>query len=147
MSLGPIGIGAGMYLLRRATSDPSYLTGVLPAVVVLALGLTATVAPLTATAMGSLGDEHAGLASAINNDVARLGSLIAVASLPAMSGISGSGYLTAAAVSHGFQTAMTIAASWCAAGGLMAAAGIRNHPKPAGAPVEMVAPPAGVPGP
>jgi EmrB/QacA subfamily drug resistance transporter len=131
MSVGPLGVGAGLLLLQRATSDRSYLSGVLPAVAVLALGLAATVAPLTATAMGSLSDEHAGLASAINNDVARLGSLIAVASLPSLSGLSGSAYLHPASVAHGFRLAMLITACMCGAGGLIAAAGIRNRPPPA----------------
>ncbi len=53
---------------------------------VLAIGLAATVAPLTATALGSVSESHAGLASAVNNDVARMGSLIAVAVLPALGG-------------------------------------------------------------
>ena len=130
MSLGPLAIGAGLLLLQRATSGSSYLSCVLPGVLVLALGLACTVAPLTATAMGSLIDAHTGLASAVNNDVARLGSLVAVASLPALSGISGSGYLHPLVMAHGFRTAMAITASLCAAGGVMAAAGIRDPPKP-----------------
>jgi len=126
MSVGPLGAGAGLLLFERATTDASYLTGVLPAVLVLGLGLSCTVAPLTATAMGALADRHTGLASAVNNDVARLGSLIAVASLPALCGISGAAYLRPLAMAHGFRTAMWLTAAMCAAGGAIAAGGIRN---------------------
>ena len=82
MSVGPLAIGLGLALLGRAATDASYVSGVLPGVVVLGLGLATTVAPLTATALGALPDGHAGLASAVNNDVARLGGLVAVAVLP-----------------------------------------------------------------
>ena len=81
------------------------MTGVLPAVLVFGLGLAITVAPLTATALSAAPIEHAGLASAVNNDVARIGGLIAVAVLPALSGISGSAYLHPDQLAAGFRTA------------------------------------------
>ena len=117
MGVGPVVIGCGLALLSRVGTDSSYLTGVLPAVVVFGLGLAATVAPLTATALSAAPIEHAGLASAVNNDVARIGGLIAVAVLPALSGISGSAYLHPAQLADGFRTATMIAAVWCVAGG------------------------------
>ena len=117
-----------MALLVRVPSSTSYVAGVLPAVLVIALGLATTVAPLTATALGSLSEVHAGMASAVNNDVARIGSLIAVAVLPALGGISGSSYLHPHALAHGFQRAVVIAGSWCVLGGMAAAIGIRNPP-------------------
>ena len=126
MSIGPIVVGGGLALLARATTDPSYVTGVLPAVAVFGLGLAITVAPLTMTALNALPSEHAGMASALNNDVARTGSLIAVALLPALSGISGVTYLDAAAFSAGFRTAVVVAGSWCVIAGAIAAWGIRN---------------------
>jgi EmrB/QacA subfamily drug resistance transporter len=126
MSVGPVVVGAGLALLARAADDPSYVTGVLPAVLVFGLGLATTVAPLTSTALSSVPDEHAGLASAVNNDVARLAGLIAVAVLPAVAGITGSGYLHPEELASGFQTAMYIAAACCVAGGLLAAIGIEN---------------------
>ena len=89
MSVGPLVVGLGLALLGRAATDARYVSGVLPGVVVLGLGLATTVAPLTATALGALPDGHAGLASAVNNDVARLGGLVAVAVLPALAGITG----------------------------------------------------------
>ncbi len=134
MSVGPVVVGAGLALLRRVTAGEPYVTGVLPAVLVFGLGLAITVAPLTATALGAVPDEHAGLASAVNNDVARLGSLIAVAVLPALAGISGDTYLHPAELSGGFKTAATVAACWCVAGGVLAAFGIRNPPRAAPTP-------------
>jgi len=126
MSVGPLVIGAGLALLARSTTDSSYVSGVLPAMVVFGLGLAATVAPLTATALGAVSDDHAGVASAVNNDVARVGGLLAVAVLPALAGISGASYLHAAALAGGFRNAAFIAASWCVIGGVVAAVGIRN---------------------
>ncbi len=126
MSVGPVVVGMGLALLSRVTTDSSYLTGVLPAVLVFALGLAITVAPLTATALAAAPVEHAGLASAVNNDVARVGGLIAVAVLPALSGITGSAYLHPAQLADGFRTAAYIAGAWCVAGGLLAAVGISN---------------------
>ena len=93
LSAGPLVIGAGLALLTLAPSGPSYVRYVLPAVVVFGLGIAITVAPLTATAMSSAPAEHAGIASAVNNDVARFGGLLAVAILPALAGITGSAYL------------------------------------------------------
>jgi MFS family permease len=129
MSVGPVVVGAGLALLGRTVTDASYVTGVLPAVVVFGLGLAITVAPLTATALGAVADEHAGLASAVNNCVARTGGLIAVAVLPTLAGISGSSYLHPAEFAQGFRTAVLIAGATCAAGGLLAYVGIRNPPR------------------
>jgi EmrB/QacA subfamily drug resistance transporter len=126
MSVGPVIVGCGLALLSRVTTDSSYLTGVLPAVLVFGLGLATTVAPLTATALSSAPIEHAGLASAVNNDVARIGGLIAVAVLPALSGINGSAYLHPTQLAEGFRTATIVAGIWCVAGGVLAAIGIRN---------------------
>ena len=110
----------------RVTTDSSYLSGVLPAVLVFGFGLAITVAPLTATALGAVPDEHSGLASAVNNDVARIGGLIAVAVLPALAGISGTSYLHPAQLSNGFRNAVLIAGGLCVVAGVVAAFGIRN---------------------
>jgi EmrB/QacA subfamily drug resistance transporter len=130
MTVGPLLVAAGLVLLTRSTTDPNYLSGVLPGVMVLALGLATTVAPLTTTALGALPDRYAGLASAVNNDVARVAGLIAVAILPAVAGITGMSYLHSAELASGFRVAMIVAGSWCAAGGLLAAVGIRNPGTP-----------------
>jgi EmrB/QacA subfamily drug resistance transporter len=129
MSLGPVVVGGGLVLMSRAPNNSSYVTAVLPAVLVLAFGLAVTVAPLTSTALNSVSPSRAGLASAVNNDVARLGSLVAVALLPALGGISGLSYLHPHQLAHGFQRAVVIAGTWCVAGGITAAIGIRNPPR------------------
>ena len=127
MSVGPVIVAAGLALLALATTDSWYPAGVLPGVVVFGLGLAVTVAPLTSTAMSALSAEHAGLASAVNNDVARTGSLVAVAILPAIAGITGNEYLHPAALAHGFRTSTFVAAGLCAAGGIVSAIGIQNR--------------------
>jgi EmrB/QacA subfamily drug resistance transporter len=128
MSVGPVVVGAGLVLLVRATHHGSYAAWVLPAVLVFGLGLAITVAPLTATAMGAAPAEHAGLASAVNNVVARAAGLLAVAILPLLAGITGAGALAPHHLAGGFHTAMIIAGITSAAGGLLAAATIRNPP-------------------
>jgi EmrB/QacA subfamily drug resistance transporter len=129
MSAGPVVTGAGLALLTVATSGSSYVLHVLPAVVVFALGLAITDAPLTATAMNSVPAQHSGIASAVNNDVARIGGLLAVAVLPALSGITGTVYLQPEVLAGGFRTAMLTAGAVCAAGGLLAAFTITNPPR------------------
>jgi hypothetical protein len=84
------------------------------------------VAPLTATALAAAPADHAGIASAVNNDVARAAGLIAVAVLPALAGITGDSYLHPAELAHDFRTAAIISAVFCAAGGVLAAVTIRN---------------------
>jgi EmrB/QacA subfamily drug resistance transporter len=137
LSVGPFIVGAGLAMLTFSTSGLSYVACVLPAIVVLGLGLAITVAPLTATAMSSAPAQHAGIASAINNDLARFGGLLAVAVLPALAGITGSVYLHPHALAAGFRTAVLISGGLCAAGGLLAAVTITNPrkaPGTAGAP-------------
>ena len=137
LSAGPFIVGAGLAMLTFSTSGSSYVIHVLPAIVVFGLGLAITVAPLTATAMSSAPAQHAGIASAINNDLARFGGLLAVAVLPALAGITGSVYLHPHALAAGFRTAVLISGGLCAAGGLLAAVTIvnpRRAPRPAGAP-------------
>jgi EmrB/QacA subfamily drug resistance transporter len=128
MSVGPLVVGAGLLLLTRATNPGSYVTQVLPAVVVFGAGLAITVAPLTSTALGAAPSEHAGVASAVNNVVARAAGLLAVAVLPLLAGITGSAALEPLQFSAGFRTAMVISGLTCAAGGLLASATIRNPP-------------------
>jgi len=129
MSVGPILVGLGFALFVRVGHGGSYLTEVLPAVLVLGLGLAATVAPLTATVLAAAPARHAGMASAVNNDVARAAGLIAVAVLPAVAGITGSAYLHPDEFAHGFRIAALISAALCVLGGLVAAVTIRN-PRP-----------------
>jgi hypothetical protein len=86
--------------------------------------------------MSSAPAQHAGIASAVNNDLARFGGLLAVAILPALAGITGQAYLNPAALAAGFRIAVLISGGLCAAGGLLAAVTIANprrSPQPAGA--------------
>ncbi|HXW33947.1 MAG TPA: MFS transporter, partial [Acidimicrobiales bacterium] len=129
MGVGPVIVGLGLALLARTSVDSFYPSGVLPAVVVFGAGLAVTVAPLTSTALNSVEDERAGLASAVNNDVARVGGLVAVAALPALAGITGASYLHPEQFSAGFRTAVLISAGICVLGGVIAAIGIRNPVK------------------
>jgi EmrB/QacA subfamily drug resistance transporter len=139
MTVGPLVIGAGMALFVRVNSDGDYLTQVLPAVLVFGFGLAINVAPLTATALSAAPAEHSGIASAVNNDVARAASLIAVAVLPVAAGITGDVYLNPPELLRGFHMAVLIAAAVAAAGGLLAAATIRNPARlPAPSPAEDV---------
>jgi EmrB/QacA subfamily drug resistance transporter len=134
MAVGPLLVAAGVVLLSRVGAEGDYVTRVLPAVGVFGLGLATTVAPLTATALGSVPPGRSGVASAINNDVARAGALIAIAVLPAAAGIGQLTYLHPPAFAAGFRVACYIAAAVCAAGGLLAAATIgRREPRRAAA--------------
>jgi EmrB/QacA subfamily drug resistance transporter len=132
MTLGPLGVAAGFVLLSRIGPGASYPVDILPASIVYGLGLTLTVAPLTATVLAAAPAEHAGIASAVNNDVARTAGLLAVAVLPVAAGISGAGALEPARFDAGFRMAMLIAAALCAAGGVLSWLTIRNpEPEPA----------------
>jgi EmrB/QacA subfamily drug resistance transporter len=131
MTVGPVVVGGGLLLLTRATYHGNYAAQVLPAILVFGLGLAITVAPLTSTAMAAAPAEHAGVASAVNNVVARAAGLLAVAVLPLLAGITGAAALQPHHLASGFREAVLIAGLTCWAGGLVAAATIRN---PKGAP-------------
>jgi EmrB/QacA subfamily drug resistance transporter len=79
MTAGPLVAAAGLLLMRGVDTDPSYVAEVLPGVLVFSVGLTLTVAPLTAAALSSVPRGHAGIASGVNNAVARVAGLIAIA--------------------------------------------------------------------
>jgi len=129
MGFGPILAGGGLALFSRIGPGGTYIADVLPAVLVFGFGLSITVAPLTATVLAAAPTEHSGMASAVNNGVARTASLIAVAILPAAAGIGGKSYLHPALFSSGFGTACLISGAACATGGMLALGTIRN-PKP-----------------
>jgi EmrB/QacA subfamily drug resistance transporter len=84
MSIGPIVGGIGLLLLLRVSTGADYLTDVLPGLILFGLGLSATVAPLTATALDSVEERHVGIASGINNGVSRVAGLLAIAILGAV---------------------------------------------------------------
>jgi len=127
MSIGPIVVGAGLALMVRIGERASYVADVLPAVLVLGLGLAITVAPLTATVLAAAPDRQAGVASAVNNDLARTAGLLAVALLPAAIGLSASDYQDAVALTGHFRIGVLAMAGLCALGGLLAAITIGNE--------------------
>ena len=126
MTVGPLLVGAGLALMVGIGADSGYLGSVLPGVAVLGFGLAVTVAPLTATVLAAAPARNSGIASAVNNDVARTASLIAVAVLPALAGITGDSYLHPAQFSSAFHTAVLISAACCGAGALLSLLTIRN---------------------
>ena len=121
MTVGPVVAAAGLSMMVRIGADASYLTDVLPAAIVFALGLSATVAPLTATVLAAAPRHQVGVASAVNNDVARAAGLLAVAVLPGIAGITPHAYDRPAELSTGFHHAVLIAAALCAVGGILSA--------------------------
>ena len=134
LTVGPLLIAAGMLLMLRIEPGATYAGAVLPAVVVFGLGLAATVAPVTATALAAADERHAGVASGVNNAVARTAQLVAVAVLPLVAGLSGEAYRDPQALTDAFHTAMLVTAALAAGGGLLALATIRDDvlaPEPA----------------
>jgi EmrB/QacA subfamily drug resistance transporter len=146
LTMGPLIAAGGLLLLGRSSAGHSYFVTILPALVVFGLGLSITVAPITATVLGAAPTGKAGLASAINNCVARTGSLLAVAMLPAASGLGPESYLVPAQFAAGFRRSMGIAALLCAAGGALAWLTLRSadrgRPDRARPPTDATAPPA-----
>lgn len=128
MALGPVVCAAGIVPLTSVGAEVDYWTDVLPGVTVFALGLALLVAPLTATVLAAAPDRNAGIASGINNAVARAGSLLAVAALPALVGLQGADYDRPAAFSAGYSTAMWICVALLVAGGAVSWLLIRNPP-------------------
>ncbi|MFF6785034.1 DHA2 family efflux MFS transporter permease subunit [Streptomyces sp. NPDC012510] len=126
LTVGPLLCAAGMLLALRVGPDASYAADVLPALLVLGLGMVTLVAPLTATVLASVDTEHAGLASGINNAAARAAGLIAVAALPLMAGMGPEAYRSATQFDDAFGTAMIVCAATLVAGAALAYATIRR---------------------
>lgn len=131
MTLGPLLCAAGTLLLLGVGAGTRWYA-VLPGLVVFALGLALLVSPLTAAVLAAAPDDHAGVASGINNAVARAGSLLAVAALPALVGLSGTDYRSPEAMTAGYRAAMVICAVLLAGGGVVSWFGLpRPAPRPA----------------
>jgi EmrB/QacA subfamily drug resistance transporter len=127
----PIGVGAfvagmGMLLLSRVQTGASYVGTVLPALIVFGLGLSVLVAPLTAAVLGAAEEGKGGIASGVNNAVARLAGLLATAALPLAAGMGGLRDPAGAAYGAGYARAMEIAGGLCFAGALVAFVTIRR---------------------
>lgn len=119
LTVGPLGVAAGLLLLTQVEPGDSYAASVLPGVVVFGLGLILVASPVTATVLAAADARHAGIASGVNNAVARVAQLLAVAVLPVVAGLTGHDFYDPAKMTHGFHVAMMVAAA-LAAGGVIA---------------------------
>ncbi len=113
LTIGPVVAAVGLVLLTRIGPHASWLADVAPGSVVFGIGLVTFVAPLTATVMGSVDDDHVSVASGVNNAIARTASLAAVAVVPVVSGLTAAS--GAAQVTHSFRVSLVIAAVVAAA--------------------------------
>jgi hypothetical protein len=113
--------------LSRVEAGSSFLRDVLPPSLVGGLGLALLVAPLTATVLDAAPDHLVGVASGVNNAVARAAQLLAVAALPVAVGLSGDDYADPAVFSAGYTAAMVACAALLAMGGAVAWVTIRSN--------------------
>jgi len=114
LTIGPLIVAGGMVLARLMTPDASYWTGAFPSIIVMALGMTIAVAPLTSSVLGSVEEQHVAMASGFNSAVARTGGLIATALLGAVLATQGERLFA------GFHVAMFISAVAAALASLVA---------------------------
>jgi EmrB/QacA subfamily drug resistance transporter len=131
MTCGLLLCAAGVLAMRRIGTSASYLADVLPAAVLYGIGLSLTVAPLTAAVLAGAEVRHAGIASGVNNAVARAAGLLAVAGLPAIIGLHAAGYHSPALLTASFREAMVICACLLAVAACLTAALVREvHDQP-----------------
>ncbi|HEY7599286.1 MAG TPA: MFS transporter, partial [Candidatus Limnocylindrales bacterium] len=140
MGLGPIVAGVGIAWVAMLDADVDYVTEVLPGVLVFGVGLSATVAPLTNTVLGAVPQHNAGVASGINNQVARVASLLAIAALGAIVAatfesslgrddvdpLSGGPPAVVEASVDAYRAGMLVAAGFVVLGGVISLVGIVN---------------------
>jgi EmrB/QacA subfamily drug resistance transporter len=129
MGFGPIVAGIGLLMFMRVDRDGDYVSQVLPAVLVFGLGLAMTVAPLTATVLAGAEQRHAGIASGVNNAVARVAGLLGIAVVGLVVAGQSDGGLQASAGDSavtGFHWGMAVAGALVIVGGLVALGGIQN---------------------
>nr|NUR37729.1 MFS transporter [Sphingomonas sp.] len=114
LTIGPLVVAVGMVLARLIHQDSSYWTGAFPTILVMALGMTVAVAPLTSSVLGSVEEQHVAMASGFNSAVARTGGLIATALLGSVLARKGEELFA------GFHAAMFVSAGVAAVGALVA---------------------------
>ncbi|GAA1691251.1 MFS transporter [Nonomuraea maheshkhaliensis] len=127
MTLGILVAGCGFLAMSTIGPGASYPFQVLPAVFVFGLGLSATVAPLTATVLATADERYAGTASGVNNAVARTGSLLAVAAVPPLVGLVGDAFQQPLVFDAGFHVAMLISAAMMVVAALITFLTIRTN--------------------
>jgi predicted MFS family arabinose efflux permease len=126
MTVGPLTIACGLVLMTRIEPGRSYSASVLPAMLVFAGGLALTVAPLTATVLAAADAEHSGVASGVNNAVARVGGLLAVAAVPLVAGFDPGTGVSPGQLVDGFHTALWWAAGLVVVGAVVAGVNVRS---------------------
>jgi EmrB/QacA subfamily drug resistance transporter len=127
MTFGPLICATGLLLMLRIGADASFVTDVLPATIVFGMGITLLVAPLTTAVLAAAPESQTGIASGINNAVARTASLLAVAAIPPIAGIAGSDFAKPSVFSPGFHTGILICAGMLVVAGICAATLIHGH--------------------
>jgi hypothetical protein len=118
MATGPVIAGLGTFYMSGVNMPANYWTELLPGILLFGLGLSVTVAPLTSAILGSIQSKQAGIGSAVNNAVARIAGLLAVAVVGILIGTS--------VDLQGFKIGITACSALLIIGGLISAAGIRN---------------------
>jgi ABC-type uncharacterized transport system permease subunit len=114
MAFGPLVIGLGTFLIgRAATPELNYWRDLFPGIIMIGLGLSVTVAPLTSTILGGVDKARSGIASAVNNAVSRIAGLIAIALI--------------SSVAYSFSLSMYLIAALVGLGGIISAIGIRDR--------------------
>ena len=126
LTVGPILIALGMLMMSQIDAGDSYVADVLPGILVYGVGLVFVVAPITATVLAAAEARHAGVASGVNNAVARTAGLAAVAALPLIAGLSGTDFENPVALSDGFEVAMVVTAGLSLLGALISFLFISN---------------------
>ena len=116
MTAGPLIAATGFLLMRNIVPGATYAAAVLPGIAVFGLGMSLTVAPLTTAVLAAVDDRRAGVASGVNNAMARLAGLLAVALLPLAAGIAQLESSGPRGLASGFQRAMLVAAGLCLLG-------------------------------
>jgi EmrB/QacA subfamily drug resistance transporter len=117
---GPVVATAGVLLLSGVDAGATYFGSVLPGIALFGAGMTLLVAPLTATVLAAAPDEDAGIASGVNNAVARAAGLLFVAALPTVVGLSDRAYQDPVAFTAGYRSSLLICAGVLLGGALLA---------------------------
>lgn len=118
MTIGPIVAGVGFLTMLRVDAAAQYWTQLFPGIMLFGLGLSITVAPLTAAILGAIAPSQAGIGSAVNNAVSRIAGLVTVAALALITGPTLN--------LHGFHRGVVALAALMIIGGLISWVGIRN---------------------
>jgi predicted MFS family arabinose efflux permease len=134
MGCGPLVSAAGVFLMLRLDASFVYWTDLLPALILFSIGLVATVTPLTATVLADADERNAGIASGVNNAIARVAGLLSIAAVGAVVGAAytshgGRGDTLTGSVSasvYAFHVGIAVCGALLAAGGVLGLAGIRN---------------------